>query len=87
MFLNNYIRFENQGTYRTFSQEIDKITHKENTMDIFEQVAELKVEESKWSIVKNLLTDTTFPITKIAALAEVSVDFVKDVKKTLRKKK
>ena len=86
-FLNNYVRFENKETYRTFNHEIDKITEKENTMDIFEIAAEMRVEEKTWEIVKNLLTKTSHPIDEIASLANVSVDFVKEVKKSLKKKK
>jgi hypothetical protein len=86
-FLNSYVRFENKETYRTFNHEIDKITEKENTMDIFEIAAEMRVEEKTWEIVKNLLTKTSHPIDEIASLANVSVDFVKEVKKSLKKKK
>jgi hypothetical protein len=85
-FLNSYVRFENKETYRTFNNEIDKITEKENTMDIFQQAAKLEVEEVTWGIVKNLLTKTSFSVGEVANLANVSVDFVKEVKKSLRKK-
>jgi hypothetical protein len=86
VFLNNYIRFKNSETNRIFNLEVEKITEKKNTMDIFEQVAEMKVEEKSWLVVSNLLTDTAFSVEKIASLADVSIDFVKEVKKSIKKK-
>ncbi len=47
VFLKNYIRFENPETNRIFKEEIDHITGKKNTMDIFEQVAEWKLQDAK----------------------------------------
>ena len=85
-FLNSYVRFENKETYRTFNNEIDKITEKANTMDIFEIAAEMRAEEKTWEFVKNLLTKTSHPVDEIASLADVTVDFVKEVKKSLKKK-
>jgi len=85
-FLNNYVRFENPETNRKFGNSIDQYTGKENTMDIFEQVAELKVEEKSWQVVSNLLKETEFSMDKIASLAGVTVNFVKEVKKSLKKK-
>ena len=75
---------ENRETNRIFEKQIDKITGKKNTMDI---LTELYVEDKNRVFVRNLLTKTTHSIDEIAALAEVSVDFVKEVKKKLRKKK
>jgi hypothetical protein len=56
-------------------------------MDIFEAVAEMRVEEMNGEFVRNLLKGTEFSMDEIASLVGVSVDFVKEVKKTLRKKK
>jgi len=56
-------------------------------MDIFEAVAEMRVEELNWKFVRNLLKGTEFSMDKIASLVGVSVDFVKEVKKTVKKKK
>jgi hypothetical protein len=83
-FLDKYIVFEKRETIRTSGKEIDKITGKKKTMDI---LTELYVEDKNRVFVKNLLTKTTHSIDEIAALAEVPVDFVKEVKKKLRKKK
>lgn len=44
-FLKNYAHFKNSDFNRTFTTEIDKITGKPNTMDIFEQVAEIRHQE------------------------------------------
>ncbi len=83
-FLDKYVLFEKRETNRTFRKEIDMITSKLNTMDILN---ELYVEDKCRVVVKNLLTKTSHSIDEIAALADVSVDFVKEVKKKLRKKK
>jgi len=82
-FLDKYILFENEETNRIFNNEIDKISRKKNTMDILK---ELYVEERVREFVKNLLTQTTHSVTEIAALADVPLDFVKEVKKSLKKK-
>jgi hypothetical protein len=81
-FLDKYIHFADRETNRTFRQEIDKITEKDNTMDIFEVATQMRVEE----IVENLLLETSFSEEKIASIANVSVELVKDVKKHLKKK-
>ncbi|GGA97569.1 hypothetical protein [Puia dinghuensis] len=83
-FLDKYVLFEKRETIRTFGKEVDKITGKKNTMDI---LSEIYAEEKTWAIVKNLLTKTTHTMEEIAALAEVPVDFVKEVRKSLRKQK
>jgi hypothetical protein len=83
-FMDKYILFENRATNRTFRKEIDEITGKKNTMDILK---ELYVEDKSKVVVKNLLTKTKFSLAEIAALAEVSEDFVKKVQKSLARKK
>lgn len=56
-------------------------------MDIFEQLAELKVEEAEEKarkniedIVRRLLANTEFSVDKIASLAGVPVSFVEAIK-------
>ena len=44
-FLHNYVLFEQPEINAVFKNEIDKITGKKNTMDIFEQVAEIRAQE------------------------------------------
>ena len=83
-FLDQYIRFEEPETIRTFRKEIDNLTGKKNAMDLLDQVV---AEKKLKAVVKNLLTQTAYSVEEIARLAEVTVDFVKDVKKNLRKKK
>jgi hypothetical protein len=77
-FLERYIRFENP-------EEIDLITGKQNTMDIFEIAADMKVEERLGEVVANLLKVTDFSDDKIASIAKVSLDFVKEVKEGIHK--
>jgi hypothetical protein len=95
VFLNNYVRFENQETNLIFGREIEQITGKSNAMDIFQQVAVMRREEAleqgrkegmkqhKRLVVENLLKETDFSPEKIAALASVSQAFVKKVKAEL----
>jgi hypothetical protein len=102
IFLNNYVRFGKSKTSRTFKKEIDKITGKKNTMDIFEQVAEMRHEEGVQEglekglqkgaqknarvVVENLLRKYDMSQNEIASVANVSLSFVKKVKKELSAK-
>lgn len=83
-FLNNYVLFERKETNSTFRKEIDRITNKKKTMNLYEQVAELRVEIEKEDIVKNLLKQTDFSLAKIASITNTSLSFVKEAKKTIR---
>jgi hypothetical protein len=95
IFLNNYVRFENPEYNRNFNHEIDKITGKNNTMDIFEQVAQWKWEDGKEEglqqgleqglekAVKVLLANTEFSVEKIASEVGVPVSFVETIKQKL----
>ena len=77
---------------------IDKITHKKNSMDIFEQVAEWRWEDGKEEGLKQglekglekavrvLLANTEFSVEKISSEVGVSVSFVERVKKELQTK-
>jgi hypothetical protein len=86
-FLNNYIVFEKPQTNRIFINEVEKITEKKESMDIFEQVAEMQrqeiVEKATRRIVRNLLRQSDLTLEKIASVSNVSVDFVKKVKRGL----
>lgn len=83
-FLNNYLLFESADTNLTFTKEIDLITRKTNTMTLAEQIAEMRVEEKERFVVENLLKVSDFPKDKIAAIAGVSVDFVKEIELEIR---
>jgi hypothetical protein len=78
-------------------EQVDEITGKKNTMGIIEQLAEIKAEEARVKgeekiqkntrlIVENLLRDSTYPEEKIASMTNVTLDFVKKVKKGLSSK-
>jgi len=83
-FLNNYVLFEDQETNSIFTKELDRITGKNYTMGIIEQLAEIKVQEEREKnsrlFVENLLKGTDFSLEKIASLAGVSVAFVEKMK-------
>jgi predicted XRE-type DNA-binding protein len=93
-FLENYVGFKKPETNRIFRERIDQKTGKENTMGIIEQLAEIKAEEARAEalenasrlFVENLLKQSDFSQAKIASLANVSLSFVKKVKKGLSSK-
>jgi predicted transposase YdaD len=69
------------------------MTNKLNTMDIIEQVAEIRekkgreegIVEARHTMVEKLLKETSFSEEKIASLADVSIDVVKEMKKGVHK--
>jgi predicted transposase YdaD len=83
-FLDSYVLFEKPEINRTFRLKIDEITNKLNTMDILEQVV---IENKTAEIIERLFVKTSLSIEEIADVAGVTVDFVKEVKKGMRKKK
>jgi predicted transposase YdaD len=74
-----------------FEEEIEIITRKNYTMGIKEQLLEMAMErgleqgreEGRISFVKNLLLKTDHDIQTISELADVSIDFVVEVKNML----
>lgn len=88
IFLNNYVRLKGKEINRIFNSELDQYTGKLHTMDILEQVKELKIEEAreegrteeKVNTVRILLKSTDFPVAKIADLVGMPVPFVEEVK-------
>lgn len=93
-FLQNYILFNDSKLNRIFIEQVDTITDKKYTMGIIEQVAEMREAEgikkggkmTTRLIVENLLKDPAFSMQKIATVTNVSLDFVKKVKKELSSK-
>lgn len=90
-FLRNYIHFSHNDTNLIFDRQLE-ITSKNNPMGIVEYIAEERAKEARAEekqknyrdFVENLLKGTTFPMSKIATLAGVSVYFVKKVKSALQ---
>ena len=83
-FLDKYILFGSRETICTFRKEVDKITKKNNSMDILKEIV---IEDKNRKVVKNLLRKTNFSVTEIADLVEVPIDFVKKMKKSLTRRK
>lgn len=83
-FLKNYVVFKKPETNRKFDVEIDQLITKTESMDIFEQLIEIKAEEAREEeqakFVRYLLRDTEFSPDKIASLVGVSIDFVEQIK-------
>ena len=87
-------RYGKPETNRIFEQEINLLTGKTNSMNNIEQLkldearAKAKKEVKKENnilFVTNLLTQTTFPVPRIALLVGVSEAYVKKVKELLKK--
>lgn len=47
VFMEHYIPFKDQEIICKFRERVDQLTGKKNTMDIFEQVAQMKIEEAR----------------------------------------
>jgi hypothetical protein len=90
LFLKNYVRFAKPQMNRSFEERTDKLTGKKNTMGIYEYFAEEArretLEKTSKRFVENLLKNSDFSQTKIASLANVSLAFVRKVKKGLSTK-
>jgi hypothetical protein len=90
VFLESYILFDDSEMNRNFKKRIQS-HDKKNIMGIDEYVKMVAREEGleegrkveKTEVVKRLLADKEFAIKKIAAIAGVSVDFVKTLKSGL----
>jgi hypothetical protein len=83
VFLENYVLFEDPEMNRNFNRRIQS-QDKSNVMGIDEYVRQEAREEQARLFVGNLLKEG-FPLEKIASLANVTVDFVKEVKKSQRR--
>ena len=86
-FIKAYVCLDNQEIYPKFEEEFDKITAKVRTMGIRE-LATLLIEEkgkvkAQTATVTNMLLKTNLSLSEIADIAEVSVDFVIEVKNNL----
>ena len=91
-FLNNYEPFDDEEIFLNFTNAVNTMTGKTNTMTVIEQVAEIRAaealekglkmgkEDQSRKVIKNLLTDSSFSMTKIAKLVGVSLSFVKKVR-------
>ena len=95
VFMEHYIPFDDQEINRKFIERVDQLTGKKNTMDIFEQVAQMKIEEArqegetaaKEKFVCDLLAETEFSDEKIASLTRISVRRVASIRKKLHSQK
>jgi hypothetical protein len=93
-FIKNYVLFDKPEYNLIFNKEIDHLTGKKNTMDIIEQVAEIRAKEAlekgrhegDEKAVKVLLSNTEFSSDKIAEFVRVPVSFVEQIKEELRRK-
>lgn len=93
-FLKNYVQFQSLKFDRSFEKEINFITNKNKTMDIFELMAEEDrkrgfrqgVRRVNEKTIRNLLTNTRFSVEKIASLVGVSVTTVQRLSKKVRKR-
>jgi hypothetical protein len=94
VFLENYVLFEEPEMNRTFRERIQS-HDKDNIMGIDEYLKQVGKEEGRAEgfaegredssrlFVENLLKDSDFHEEKIASLANVTIDFVKEIKNNL----
>lgn len=90
-FLENYVLFEDPEMNRIFREQI-KPYDKNNVMSVDEFVKQTGIEKgieigrenSSRLFVENLLKESSFPVEKIASLANVTVDFVNKIKNELK---
>lgn len=82
-FLENYILFEEPEMNRIFTEQIYKPNIKD-IMGIDEYIEMEATEKAQESFVKNLLKQSDFSDEKIASLANVTVEFVNEVKAGLK---
>ena len=87
-FIKNYIRFADHETNRTFNMEIDSVTNKTTSMNIYEQVTELLVEEAREdarrSVVEKLLIINKLSIDEIATVVDETPEFVDTIRKEIK---
>ncbi|TDX01092.1 hypothetical protein [Dinghuibacter silviterrae] len=87
-FLRNIIVPQNSEYCCIFDQQINSITGKSNTMGFFEVLAEIRAEEAtekqKTLFVRNLLNAKTFSHEEIASLADVSLEFIEEVREKMK---
>src|ERR1700733_6128313 len=87
-FLKNYVVFKKTETNRKFMKKRDQILGKNNTMDIFDQIVEINVQEGLEEgmqkglekAVRKLVANTKFSPETIAELLEVPVSLVEKIK-------
>ncbi len=92
VFMEHYLPFDDQEISRIFRERSDSLTGQKNTMDIFEQIAEMKREEglkegqkeAREAVVRNLLASSELSDDKIASIAEVAVTTVAAIREQLR---
>ncbi|MEO6686413.1 MAG: hypothetical protein ABIN24_10620 [Dyadobacter sp.] len=95
-FLKTFIYIENPEINSKFDNEVDILTGNEKGMGIIEAIKMITLEEGiekgiatgeynkTYEIVKNLIINTDFQISKVAALANCSESLVEKVQKDLR---
>jgi len=94
-FLKSYVYLDDKKMFLKFEIELDTLNNKINTMGIRELVTQLieergieigmekGQEKAKATMITNLLLKTDLSLQQIAELAEVSIDFVIEVKNNL----
>lgn len=93
-FIKLYVNFDIPEINAKFDKQVDILNKKTRTMGIIEQEMQIRKEEgrkeamleSKTAFVKKLLHENIFTAEKIAELAEISIEFVQQIRKQLNLK-
>lgn len=100
-FLKQFVHIDDPKINRKFDKQIDKITGKTNTMGIIETIKKIQledalekgielgiekgIEEGKSEVVTILLRQNKFTISEIANFTNVTENFVRKIKKGMKK--
>jgi hypothetical protein len=83
IFLESYVLFDSSEMNRIFKEGIE-YNVKKNVMGIDEYIKQTAVEETKISVIKNLLSLTEFSNEMIARIAGVEVCLVEEVRREVK---
>lgn len=94
LFMKHYVPFDDPEISRIFEDRCDLLTGKLKTMDFFEQVAQMQLEEARQEgeqktrdeMVRELLAQSEFSDEKIAAVTKVPVAEVAAIRNQMRSK-
>ena len=90
-FMDKLIPIQNQQLNNKFQQELRKITGGKNTMGIMEALKIIHFDEGKLEglhdVVENLIVKLGLTNRQTADIANVSISFVRDVRKEIEVKK
>ncbi|WEK18129.1 MAG: hypothetical protein P0Y49_15160 [Candidatus Pedobacter colombiensis] len=86
-FMDKFIPIQNQQLNNKFQQELTKITGGKITMGIMEAIKIIHIQEGMEEVVENLIVKLGLTNKQTADIANVTMSFVKNVRKEIEAKK